>query len=129
MHRTQKASARKDARSLSHARESSPLLLMESARAASVVQPETESQRREKAEKARMAYDFISNAMAYLSDSRELHFNQVADLTQNQPELKAMMILVDAKREIYLDCQYKERRKNGLFGSFRSNERRKSNQN
>jgi len=124
-----KTSSVTDAQKVSPATDSTPVPLAGITPRLALVQAESDRLPRQWTEQARLAHAFLSHAMEYLADSRDIYCKQVNDLNTQKPEAQAMIVLSEAKRRIYLDCPIKERRNNSLVATFRGYERRKKNQN
>ncbi len=67
----------------------------------------------------------VAHAMDYLADSRELPTGKIIELDQSHPDVYALLLLLDAKYEIYTSCPLIERRKSTLAGLFRGKDRRR----
>ena len=77
---------------------------------------------------ARAASDFLAHAMEYLADSRELPTGRFTLLMERSAESEAILILMEAKRQIAQALPFVERRRKGLFASWTGIERRKDRQ-
>ncbi len=77
---------------------------------------------------ARAASDFLAHAMEYLADSRELSTGRFTRLKAQNAESEAILILMEAKRQVALSLPFIERRK-GLFAHWKGVERRRDRQN
>ena len=88
-----------------------------------------ESQRpRQWTPEARAASQFLANAMEYLADSRELPTGRFTLLMEQTAESEAILILMDAKRQIVQSLPLVERRRSGLFSAWKGFERRRDRQ-
>ena len=76
---------------------------------------------------ARAASDFLAHAMEYLADSRELSTGRFTMLRAQDAESEAVLILMEAKRQVALSLPFIERRR-GLFASWTGVERRRDRQ-
>ena len=70
------------------------------------------------------ATQIIAHAIEYLADSRELPGGKISGLDPTQPDVYALLILMEAKYQVYVACPVVERRKNTLVGFFKGKDRR-----
>lgn len=91
--------------------------------------PKQEERPREWSGEARAANIFLGHSMEYLADSRDLPTGRLSKLPEGNPDTQAMAILLEAKRQVYLSCPLKERRKNTFLGGWKGFERRRDRQN
>lgn len=109
-----------DAQELSEATDQKPLPVSADPPRLALVQAESDRLPRQWTEEARMAHAFLSRAMQYLADSRDIYFTEANSLNTQKPESQAMIVLSEAKRRVYLDCSIKERRSNSSPASHAS---------
>jgi hypothetical protein len=68
----------------------------------------------------------LSHAIEYLTDAREIPSGKVTELWPEQPDVQAILLMMDARQRVYLDCPAIERRSFlGLLGTFKGPERRR----
>lgn len=77
---------------------------------------------------ARAANTFLSHAMEYLADSREIHPGRLMSLDTQNPDGQAILILMEAKQRIHLSLPFIERRKGSILGGWKGFERRRDRQ-
>jgi hypothetical protein len=67
-----------------------------------------------------------SHAIEYLTDARQLPSGKVSELSPADPDVQAILTLMEARHRVYLDCPVIERRSFlGLLGPFKGPERRR----
>ncbi len=71
------------------------------------------------------ATQIITHSIEYLADSRELPNGKISTLDPTQPEVYALLILMEAKYQVYVSCPVIERRKNTLSSLFKGKDRRR----
>ncbi len=67
----------------------------------------------------------VANALEYLADSREIPSGKISGLDPTQPDVYALLILMEARYQIYVSCPVVERRKGTLAGIFKGRDRRR----
>ncbi len=73
-----------------------------------------------------MTDSLLSHAIEYLTDSREMPSGRVTELSPEDPDVQAILRLMEARLRVYLDCPVIERRSvRGLLGVFKGPERRR----
>lgn len=71
------------------------------------------------------ADSLLSHAIEYVTDSREIPSGKVTELSPEDPEVQAVVTLMEARHRVYLDCPVMERRSvRGMLGLFKGPEKR-----
>ncbi len=71
------------------------------------------------------ATQVLTHSMEYLADSRELPGGKISTLDPTQPDVYALLILMEAKYQVYVSCPVIERRRNALTSLFQGKDRRR----
>ena len=71
------------------------------------------------------ATELLEHAIAYLTDSRELPSGRVSELDPRHPDVYALLLLMEAKYQAYVDCPLIERRRSAIGGLFKGKDRRR----
>lgn len=94
--------------------------------AAALTSPAREDRRpRRLSAQACAADNLLSHSIEYLTDARKLPSGRVGRLSPQEPDVQAVILLMEARHAVYMACPIIERRsKSGLLGMFKGPDRR-----
>jgi hypothetical protein len=68
----------------------------------------------------------LAHAIEYLTDDRQIPSGKVTELWPGEPDVQAILLMMEARHRLYLECPVIERRSLlGLMGTFKGPERRR----
>jgi hypothetical protein len=71
--------------------------------------------------------DLLLHAIEYLTDARRLPCGRVSELSPEEPDVQSIVVLMEARRQVYIACPVIERRSGlHLFSIFSGRDRRRT---
>jgi hypothetical protein len=71
--------------------------------------------------------DLLSHAIEYLTDARRLPCGRLSELSPEEPDVQSIVVLMEARRQVYIACPVIERRSGlHLFSIFSGRDRRRT---